>query len=148
MYKIPKDIEVEMNKIYPNIDVQLFVHQLFTKIVDKTFRDGACSIREIGKFVAFKMFSTRLNRETVKFKFKSSISMLKRIRFDEYLLNLVNISQPVEFNEEHEQICSDKREIKKLRNKVYPIVNKSEREGTKKHLAKLEILKVLEENND
>ncbi len=146
MYRIPKDVEIEMQRLYPDLDIPTLVHQLFTKLIEKTFNDGACSIRELGKFISFKAYSSKLNREIVKLKFKIATSLIKRIRFDDFLLNSLPLQGVSEFSDKHKKACLNKEAQKAANQSVYSQATQSEKEKTQDRLGKLEILKVLEED--
>jgi hypothetical protein len=148
MYKIPKDIEIEMNKLYPDLDIQLFIHNLFTKVLDKTFADGACTIRELGKFITYKTYSTKVNNYTVKLKFKTAASILNRIRHDEYLLENVPVQSKYCFTDSHKQACQNRAAQKAANKEIASKVKESEHKKTNERLAKYEILKVLEEKDN
>lgn len=143
MFKLLDDVEMEMQKIYPDVNVGLFIHQLFTKIVDKTLQSGGCSVRELGKFVAFQAFSSKLNRNIIRFKFITSISFLKRIRFDELLMENLPVKDKFEFGEKHESVCCKTRHNSVDMTIVKRNVTASEQKVTKENLGKLEIMKIL-----
>ena len=145
MFKLTEDIENELQMLYPDIDMELFLHQLISKIVDKTLQSGACSIREFGKFIAFQTFSTRTARNIIRFKFKFSPSFLNKIKFDELLMKNLPMKMKAEFNESHEAKCSGVQHRKLNYQKVTEL-NANEAAVTKSNLGKLEIMKILQED--
>jgi len=147
MYKIPKDIELELAKLYPNLNIPSFIHDLFSKVLDKTFQDGSCSIRELGKLVTYKTYSTKVNAHTIKLKFKMGATILNRVRHDEYLLENVPIQSTCCFTDSHAKACENRAAQKAANREVYSLAKKNETKKTNERLAKHEILKVLEEDN-
>jgi len=143
MFKLPDDIEIEMGKLYPGINISLFIHQLFTKIIDKTLQGGACSVRGLGKYMAYQTFSAKLARNVIRLKFVFSIAFLKKIRFDELLMETLPVKDIVEFGEKHEAVCSKTRHKRVSLTGVRKSVTKSEPEATMNNLGKLEIMKIL-----
>lgn len=147
MYKLTEDIEAEMQRMYPDVNIKMFVHHLFSKIIEKTLQSGACTVRELGKYVAYKTHSNKLGRLVIRIKFKFSPSFVNIIRFDKLLLDSLPIQAQTAFNESHEKKCSKTRHRRighSLDNKLVT----SESEHTKQNLVKSEIMKILEEGNE
>lgn len=144
MFKITDDIEIEMSKLYPDIDVKLFIHQLFTKMVDKTLESGGCTIRDLGKYIAYSTFSTKLNRQLIRIKFVFSQALIKKIRFDDILLENLPVKNTVVFDETNEAKCKNKKHLRINPSKLRQDVTKHEEEHTNNNLGKLEIMKILE----
>ena len=147
MFKLPLDIENELIRKYPNIDITNLFHDLITLIIQKSCFDGSCHIREFGKFVAYKVYSHRLKKNTVRFKFKHSLSFLNRLKNDKYIINKLAIKAIVPFTEEHKKQCLDKQD-NKIKHSVYSKACKHTKEQTKYKVATQEILKILESTDD
>ena len=143
MYKISEDVELELQKKYPNLDTKQFIHDLFELVLKKCFEGGSTTIREFGKFVCYKTFSNRVGREQVRFKFKPPQSLIKKIKNDSYILESLPIIESVPFTKKHSDICSDKKD-QRLLNK-YSRINseKMGKQHTQEELAKQEVLKLL-----
>lgn len=112
MYKISEDLEKELQNKYPGVHIPTIVHMIFQSILEKTFSDGACHIREFGKFVSYKTESVKTGGEAIRFKFKISSSLDKKIKKDPYLIQNIPVKAKCEFNEINEQKVSDKQHIK------------------------------------
>ena len=89
------------------------VSSIFQQILDKTLNDGSCLVREFGKFISFKTFSTKIGQDVIRFKFKLSQSLDKRIKNDAFLLERAPIQAKKDFGDEEEERCKDKRVQKK-----------------------------------
>ena len=146
MFKLTEDIEIEMKLLYPEVDIELFVHQLLTKIIDKTLQGGACSIREFGKYTAFQTFSNRIQRNVIRLKFKFAPSFIKKIKFDEMLMEKLPVKLGAKFNENNEEKCSKARHRKTIFLDNAKEITKHEETATKTNLGKLEIMKILQED--
>jgi hypothetical protein len=75
-----------------------------------------------------------------------AVSLIKRIRYDEFLLESLPLQGVTEFSDRHKEACANKEEQRAANQKVYSQAYNLEREKTKEKLGKLEILKVLEED--
>ena len=111
MIRLPEDLEEELVKKYPDANVRSIIQALFTGMMEKALKDGCCNVREFGKFEAYKTTSTKLGAEVIRFKFKISPALEKKIKFDEYLLNNAPVRAKVPFTEQHQLKCN--QEIKK-----------------------------------
>jgi len=143
--KIPEDVEQNLKRKYPEIDIKTFINSLFQEILDKVFRDGACPISGLGKFIAFVTYSSRINSNVVRFKFRPAAPLIKRIKRDQYLLEKLPVKANVPFTEQHEEKCKDKREIKNINLEAQIQINKVVRERTKENLVYNRILDIVEE---
>lgn len=143
IYKIPPDIEKNLEKIYPDVDITKLVHNIFEQILNKCFQDGSCTIREFGKFDCFKVFSSRVGREQVRLKFKATVSLIDKIRNDSYLLNELVSVQSREFTDEHQNRCDGKENQKKLNYEARRLASSKQKEKTKERLAKQRILDIV-----
>jgi hypothetical protein len=106
MYKIPQDIEDELQKKHPNVHIGLLIQDLISGIINKAFKDGACTIREFGSFVSFVTYSGKVNSNVVRFKFRLANSLREKIKDDEYLLENLPIKSQYEFTDKHQQKCN------------------------------------------
>ena len=148
MFRLPKDIENELIHKYPHVDVVNLFHDTITLMVQKSCFDGLCSIREFGKFLAFKVFSSRLGKETIRFKFKHSISFLNRLKNDKYIIENLAIKAPVPFTDEHEKKCKPNRNKRVDATNFLAQAHKNTKEKTNYRVATQEILKILETSDD
>lgn len=147
MFKLPLDIENELMKKYPHVDIINLFHDLTTLVIQKACFDGSCPIREFGKFIAFKIYSHRLKKDTVRFKFKHSISFLNRIKNDKYMTEKLAVKETVPFTEYHQQKCADKQNRKTKLNALLPKIHESTKAKTDYKVATQEIFKILESDN-
>jgi len=148
MFKLPVDIETDLIKKYPNVDISNFVHDMITFIIQKACFDGSCSIRDFGKFLSYKIYSSRLGKETVRFKFKHSTSFLNRIKNDKYMLEKLAVRIAVPFTEQHEKKCADKQDRKRPIEIILPQIHKKTRENTNYKTATQKILEILDTDPD
>lgn len=136
MFKVPADIEKDLQKKYPQIHVPTFIDDVFQRIINKVITDGCSTIREFGKFVAFVTHSKRTCRDTVRFKFKISSSLNTKIKDDEYLLQNLPVKAKVVFNHKNEAICESKQEQKQENLKASTEAIRLGRKKTQEYLAK------------
>jgi len=84
---IPKEILDAMKKEFPGIKkMEFFVDRLFTKILEKVFSDGSCTVTRFGNFFAYKVFSNRSNQVVPRVKFSLSRAMRKKIQDDPFVM--------------------------------------------------------------
>jgi hypothetical protein len=141
-YELPRDVVLEVKRKHPNIvDMDRVIDDIFNEIVEKTFKDGACQIKNLGKYQAFQSFSTRNNKNVLKFKFTCSYSFKKKFKDDVYLIESLPIKANVPFTEDHEKKCN--REIKLANDKACNDAFNHSKKKTKDRLAKHEILDIL-----
>ena len=79
---------------------------LFDNILEKTLKDGSCMVTEFGKFESFKTFSTKLQTEVIRFKFRISPVLEKKIKFDKYLLDNAPVKAKVPFTNINLEKCN------------------------------------------
>ncbi len=145
MFKIPPDIEHDLMKKYPNVDIVNLIHDLFNMIIQKSCFVGSCPIRGFGKFIAFKIFSSRLGHDTMRFKFKHSVSFMNRIKNDNYIVNNLAIHAKHEFTDKHEKKCNP---VKKTNlTNVSALIVENTKVQTNYKMATNEILNILESDN-
>lgn len=110
MFRLTDDLMDDLTKKYPDVNIRKIVQDIFDGILEKTLKDGSCRVNEFGKFDSFKTFSTKLGAPVIRFKFKISPMLEKKIKFDPYLLNNAPVKAKVPFTEEHLEKCN--QEIK------------------------------------
>jgi len=145
-YSLSEDIENKLKKRFPNIPIKQIVDEIFDEIVKKTVTDGACSIRQLGKFVSYKTKSSKTLQDVVRFKFRISPTFDKCLKTDDYHLMNLPVRTKVPFNEQHEEVCKDKRNI---RDANIEAQRESERLGkinTNKNIIIDEVENILEED--
>lgn len=147
-FKIPKDIEKKLKTKYPNLNIQEFVHDLFDAVIQKTFQHGSCSVRELGRFVAFQTYSSKLERNIVRFKFRPALSLTNKIKKDPYLLSTLPIQSKHEFGEDHEKNCQPHREKRNHNEEAIREAKKHEKEGTQEELVRSEVKQILNDNEE
>ena len=115
-YSVTADIVAELTKKYgSNIEVEHFIQDLFTSIVNKTLNEGGCGIRGLGSFASFVTYSGKSNKNVVRFKFKLSNAFRKRITNDEYLLNNLPVKSQYAFSEVNESKCNHELKLENIR---------------------------------
>lgn len=110
MFKLPEDVENDLKLKYPNFPVRNFVNSLFQSIIEKSTSDGSCGIRELGKFLSFVTYSSRLGKDVIRFKFKVTPALNEKIRTDEYLIKNLPIKAKNPFSKKNEESCISRRE--------------------------------------
>jgi len=112
MYKFPDEIVEHFKKKYPNSPIDIIFHELMEQIICKCMIDNCCSIKGFGKFLMFKTFSNRTKKEVIRFKFIKSLSFMKNIYKDKFLLKNLPIHGNVPFTEANEDKCLNEHCIK------------------------------------
>lgn len=146
MFKVPQDIIDDLQKKYPKYDIESFIHDIFDKILNKTLYDGSCLVRELGKFSAFKTYSTKLSKETPRLKFKTSNSLVSKLRDDQYVLDHLAVQDKAPYTEAHEEVCKTKRHIRDNRTSLLSEASKKGHAGTQDKLVRKEVLKLIDED--
>jgi nucleoid DNA-binding protein len=142
-YKLPADIESELQKRFPEVHVPTIVDAIFQSIIGKITRHSNCTVREFGKFTAFVTHSEKLSKDTVRFKFKISSALNKKIKSDQYLLENLPAKAQVVFDERNQQVCEDKQ-LKKMANlEAISEANKISRKKTDEAVAADTISKII-----
>lgn len=129
-YRLPLDIEAEIQKRFGEVHVPTIVDAIFQAILSKTIKDSSCTVREFGKFLAFVTHSERMSKETVRFKFKLSSALNQKIRTDRYLLENLPIKAKNVFDEANEKACETKQPQKIANSEAISRVNKHSRKKT------------------
>ncbi|MCF8354352.1 MAG: hypothetical protein K9H48_07855 [Melioribacteraceae bacterium] len=145
-FKVPKDIENSLKKKYPHVNIPEIVNDIFSMIVEKTFKHSSCSIRELGKFVAFQTYSGKLQKYTGRFKFQTANSLNSKIKKDNYLIENLPLKARNIYNEENEKVCQNFQDQKKANTETVRKSSKIEKDGTQKSLVKDEINELLNED--
>lgn len=145
MFKVPEDVQTELTKKYPNVYVKDFINDLFRLILEKTLKDSGCSIREFGKFLAFKTFSTRSGKEVIRFKFNIAHSLRTKLKDDDYLLKNLPVKAKNEFNKKNEEICKNFQDQRKSNIEAQKEAKVLEKERTQENLAREHILNIINE---
>lgn len=148
MFELPKDIEYNLKKKYPDLNISIIFNDIIDEVLRKTFTDGACTIRKLGKFLAYQTYSTRLGKNTCKFKFMTSSTFNKKISNDQYLLDNLPIKSKGKFDENNQEKCKDYQNKKLENHELRKQSQQNERERTKERLAKIEILEALSNNEE
>ena len=143
MYSLPEDLELEIQKKFQNIHVRELVDHIFRSIINKALNHGSCQIRELGRFNVYKTKSTKTGRYVIRFKFRTSTTLDKKIKTDQYYLKNIPIKANVPFGVKNEEICKDKKDITQANLQAE---REAEREGknrTKKQIVVHEIDSIL-----
>lgn len=134
MFRLPEDIELELQKKFPNAPIQTIIQFTFQAILDKTLRDGSCSIRDFGKFLSFKTRSNRIGRDVVRFKFKISNALSVKLKNDQYIFNNIPIKAANIFTENHENKTKDRKDQSKANISAAKEAEKLGKKKTEEHL--------------
>ena len=102
-YKIPNIIEKKLQEKYTSINVSEFINYLFTEIQNKSISDGSCLIYNFGRFFAFKNFSNKKFKFQPRFKFKVSRALIKKMADDPYILDQINLTTSMIFDQKKMQ---------------------------------------------
>ncbi len=143
MYTLPEDLEYDIQKKFQNVHVRELVDHIFRAILNKTLNDGSCQIRELGKFTAYKTRSAKTGSDVVRFKFRTSTTLDKKIKNDPYYLKNVPARANVVFGEQNEKICKDKRSITQANLMAEKEAERIGRSKTKKQIVAHEIDTIL-----
>jgi len=108
-YRVPQDIENDLQKRFPEVHVPTIVEAIFQSILSKTIKDSSCTVREFGKFIAFVTHSERMSKQTVRFKFKLSSALNQKMKSDQYLLENLPVKAKNMFTEENEKACESRQ---------------------------------------
>jgi len=146
MYRLPEEIENELQKKYPNEHIKSVIQSIFQSIVEKTLKDGSCHIRELGNFSSFVTYSGKSCSKVVRFKFKTAISLIEKIKTDKYLIENLPIKAKVPFTEEHQNKCNT--ELKLNNTKARIEANQLGKNKTREKLANQAVLEILNRISD
>jgi hypothetical protein len=110
VFRLTEDVMQDLLIKHPETNIRRVVHDIIDCILEKTLKDGCSKITEFGKFESYKTYSTKLAKEVIRFKFRISPVLEKKIKFDEYLINNAPIKAKVPFTKKHLEKCN--QEIK------------------------------------
>ena len=149
MYTLPPDVQAEIQRQFKLTEDQSrrIIHTVIDQIISKTLSDGCCIIRSFGKFLAYKTFSIRTNRQMPRFKFKLTPSLTRKLNSDKYLIDHLEIQSKCEFNENHEEICKSKRELRDSNYVAQAEATKLGKKKSKEKIAATDILSMLEDDD-
>jgi len=143
VYKLPTDVEVELQKKFQNVHIPTIVQYVFQTILEKSLKDGSCSIREFGKFISFRTRSNKIGQDVIRFKFKLSNTLGNKLKVDQYLLDNMPIKATCIFAEENEKRTIDKKEQKQANVQAQKEAERLGKEKTKSQLATNEVLDIM-----
>jgi nucleoid DNA-binding protein len=146
MYSLPEDLELEIQKKYQNVHVRELVDHIFRLILNKTLNHGSCQIREFGRFISYKTKSTKTSTYVIRFKFRTSTTLDKKIKNDQYYLKNIPVKANVPFGIENEKKCENKKSITYANLQAEREAEREARNQTKKHIVIHEIDSILESN--
>jgi nucleoid DNA-binding protein len=142
-YKLPADIENELQKRFPEVHVPTIVDAVFQSIIGKITRHSNCTVREFGKFTAFVTHSEKLAKETVRFKFKLSSALNKKLKSDQYLLENLPVKAQNVFNEKNKEVCESKQVVKQANLAAISEANKISKKRTDEAVAADTVSKII-----
>lgn len=145
MFKLPKDVHDELQRRYPTYNIEELIHNIFDVILKKAVEDGACTIREFGKFMAFKTFSGRVQKEVPRFKFRITNALLDKLQKDSYTMQNMIQQKANKFTKEHEKKCEGGKEQRELNIATQNLAMQTEKKRTIDKIARQEIMSILED---
>lgn len=143
MYKLPEDLEQELQKKFANAHIPTLVQYIFQSILEKTLRDGSCSIREFGKFLSFRTRSNRIGQDVIRLKFKLSNTLNGKLKTDQYILDNMPVKAANVFTPEHEEKTKNKKLQQNANITAQKAAEKLGKEKTKSNLVTNEILNIV-----
>ncbi|HQF36719.1 MAG TPA: hypothetical protein PLL26_03730 [Candidatus Dojkabacteria bacterium] len=144
MFKLPLDVEMDLQKKFQNAHIPTLVQYIFQAILEKTLKDGSCSVREFGKFITFRTRSNKIGQDVIRFKFKISNTLSNKLKTDQYLLDNMPVKAPTVFTTEHEEKTKNKKEQQKLNITAQKTAEKLGKEKTKSNLVTNEIISIMD----
>ena len=143
MFKLPEDLEADLQKKFQNAHIPTLVQYVFQGILEKALRDGSCSVREFGKFITFRTRSNKIGQDVIRFKFKLSNTLSSKLRIDQYLLDNIPVKAATVFTTKHEQNTKNKKLQQNANITAQKAAEKLGKEKTKSQLATNEILDIM-----
>jgi nucleoid DNA-binding protein len=143
VFKIPQDLEETLKKKFPDVHIQTVVHYVIQAILEKSLKDGSCSIREFGKFITFRTRSNKIGQDVIRFKFRISNTLNNKLRVDQYLLENIPVKVQTPFTEENEEKTKDKKEQQQLNIAAQKEAEKLGKEMTMSNLVTNEIMNIM-----
>ncbi len=144
-YSLPDDIENKLKRRFPNAPIKQIADEIFDEVVNKTITDGACAIRQLGKFVCYKTKSSKTSQDVIRFKFRISPTFDKSLKTDDYHLLNMPIRAKVPFSEQHEEVCKNKRDLRDANIEAQREAEKLGKINTKKNLVTDEVERILDD---
>ncbi len=141
MFKLPADVEKELQKKFPDIPIEKVADAMFRSILEKSLRDGSCFIKGFGHFSAFGKWSSKMNRNVIRFKFTIALSLEKKIKTDPYYLSSIPIKSTRFFSEIDEQ----KKEIRKANAEAEKLAKQTGRKKSEERAAIEEVSSIINE---
>jgi nucleoid DNA-binding protein len=144
MFKLPPDLEADLQKKFQNAHIPTLVQYIFQAILEKSLKDGSCSIREFGKFITFRTRSNKIGQDVIRLKFKIANTLGNKLRIDPYLLDNIPVKAATVFTPEHEEKTRDKKLQQKANITAQKEAEKLGKIKTKDHLATNEIISIMD----
>jgi len=144
MFKLPPDLEADLQKKFQNAHIPTLVQYIFQAILEKSLKDGSCSIREFGKFITFRTRSNKIGQDVIRLKFKIANTLGNKLRIDPYLLDNIPVKAATVFTPEHEEKTRDKKPQQKANITAQKEAEKLGKIKTKDHLATNEIISIMD----
>ena len=148
MYHLPEDLVKHLQGKYPNVHVKSLVPSLFQAILEKTLTDGSCLIRGFGSFVAYKTYSNKIGRDVIRFKFKPSQALDRKLKTDDYLLDNMPVQAKRAFDEKHAKKCEAHQEQKSYNIEAQKEAVQLGNERTRDKLILDEVIKAINDENE
>mgnify|MGYP001470667044 CR=1 FL=1 len=134
MFRIPEELELELQKKFPNVPIRQIIQSTFQSILNKTLNDGSCSIRDFGKFISFRTRSNRIGQDVIRFKFKISNALNNKLKNDQYIFNNVPVKAANVFTELHKEKTKHKKTQSEANIKAAKEAEKLGKKKTEEHL--------------
>ena len=148
MYHLPDDLVNQLQQQYPDVHIKTLIPTLFQAILEKTLSDGSCLIRGFGRFVAYKTYSNKIGQDVIRFKFKPSQALDRKLKNDEYLLEKMPVQAKRAFNESHAEKCQTGQEQKGYNVEAQKAAGQLGNERTKDKLILDEVIRAIKEDNE
>lgn len=148
MYHLPEDLVKELQDKYQHVHVKTFVPTLFQAILEKTLSDGSCLIRGFGSFIAYKTYSNKIGREVIRFKFRPSQALDRKLKGDEYLLENMPVKAKRAFDDDHAEKCQTRQEQKSYNIEAQKEAGQLGNARTKDKLILDEIIKAINDDDE
>ncbi len=143
MFRLPADVEAELQKKFQNVHIPTLVQYIFQTILEKALKDGSCSIREFGKYICFKTRSNKLGKDVIRLKFKISNTLDYKLKIDQYILDNVPVKAPTVFTPEQEKRTKDKKAQQKANLTAQKEAERLGKIKTKSNLVTNEVIEIM-----
>lgn len=97
-------------KYCEDFDAKAVMNKFFEHMMEYCIENSAFRVSNLGNFTMFKVFSTRTNKNMVRFKFKPSSTLIKKLNSDQYILENIPVSDVKVFGSDAEKRVEGKRE--------------------------------------